>query len=82
MTKQKTYQMPVYFFSLLGFFVNHVIGPLADYTVSFFGWQRISEIGQLKRKKKTNDLLWKKILCDKKAYSRRPMFETYQSCFV
>ena len=38
MTKQKTYQMPVYFFALLGFFVNHVIGPLADYTVSFFGW--------------------------------------------
>ena len=37
MTKQKTYQMPVYFFALLGFFVNHVIGPLADYTVSFFG---------------------------------------------
>lgn len=37
-TKQKTYQMPVYFFALLGFFVNHVIGPLADYTVSFFGW--------------------------------------------
>ena len=37
-TKQKTYQMPVYFFALLGFFDNHVIGPLADYTVSFFGW--------------------------------------------
>ena len=37
-TKQKTYQMPVYFFALLGFFVNHVIGPFADYTVSFFGW--------------------------------------------
>ena len=37
MTKPKTYQLPVYFFALLGFFVNHVIGPLADYTVSFFG---------------------------------------------
>ena len=26
--------------------------------------------------------LGKKILFDKKAYSLRPMFETYQSCFV
>ena len=36
-TKQKTYQMCT-FLHCLDFFDNHVIGPLADYTVSFFGW--------------------------------------------
>ena len=56
----------MYVFALLGFFVNHVIGPLADYTVSFFGWSRISEIGQLKKKKQTNDLLGKKFFSIKK----------------